>query len=55
MPILVANFAVGGFSTNPQNKDFNWQEVIKIRGGYTRMATLTVWPMWLYQKIRRIK
>jgi len=55
MPLLIADFHVGGFSTDPKHKEFHRQETIKIRRMYTRLAALTLWPMQIYQKIRHIK
>lgn len=55
MPLLIADFRVGGFSTDPKNKEFHRQETIKIRRLYTKFAALTLWPMRIYQKIRHIK
>ena len=55
MPFLIANFRVGGFSTDPKNKKFNKEETIKIRKMYTRHASLTMWPSYIYRKIKNIK
>jgi glycosyltransferase involved in cell wall biosynthesis len=54
MPLIVANFRIGGFSSDPKNKQFNFEETIKIRSLYTRFAKLTMWPLKIYQKIRHI-
>lgn len=55
MPILVSNFCVGGFSTDPKNNEINKNETIRIRGMYTKFAAMTMWPAWIYRKIKNIK
>lgn len=55
MPILVSDFRIGGFSSDPKNKELNMAEALKVRSWYTRFPKLSFLPVNIYRKLMRIK